>query len=263
MTSPEVKQIEKIAEIWDDLFDLTVYSDGRIEYRLGNLTDAGWYWDGKSEDKMFLLYLARLSCATGGVKEDWIRKYQEEIESNPEAKRVVERIFNDEKGDPDALEGVVYNLAGDNRCFRFGECYWDPTNDEYMLYDYVSETPFIKEWVESKNDSSAAEDILDECIKDFSLPGLDDYSIDEVYDRALNELIDVVKEQIASYKTPVDFVENWCRDRDSLIEEAGGTLEAAAWDLIDEIMRKNEEEIISFLDENYEAKRSNIIDKEE
>jgi len=257
MASSEVKQIEKIAEIWDDLFGLTVYSDGRIKYRLGNLTDAGWYWDGKSEDKMFLLYLARLSCATGGIKEDWIRKYQEKIESNPEVKKIVERIFNDEKEDPDALEGVVYNLAGDNRCFRFGECYWDPTNDEYMLYDYIMGTPFIEEWVESKDNSSVAEDTVREYIENFSLPGLDDYSIDEVYDRALNELIDVVKEQIASYKTPVDFVENWCRDRDSLIEEAGGTLEATAWDLIDELMRKNEEEIISFLDEKYEMTISN------
>ena len=34
--------------------------DGELHYSLGNLTDAGWFWDATEADEMFLLFLYRL-----------------------------------------------------------------------------------------------------------------------------------------------------------------------------------------------------------
>jgi hypothetical protein len=104
----------------------------KMKLSLGNLSDAGWYWDGKEED--FTGFLIRLNSSQ--EKQKFLNDLKEK---NVPFDRLKPFLINSaEKGDG------LYELSGDNARWHFGEGSEEDIDE--LLYDTEEElTPAQKD----------------------------------------------------------------------------------------------------------------------
>ena len=132
-------------QIKDSQYDLVIDKENQnIEFTLGNLSDAGWYWSRTSEDDI-LLFFFRLYKST--VWDEFLSSLKEEAESNKEDwDWFIERIStpNDEM-----KRQFVYGYIGDNEY----KSYLSSAIDNYvdfldLPYDtdelYINDDEFYK-----------------------------------------------------------------------------------------------------------------------
>jgi ankyrin repeat protein len=80
------------------------------DFSLGNLSDAGWYWNSKFDEGTFLLFLFRVINSRISDAE------KSEIFNDPE----IAQMYQEAKSDPEQLKELVYGITGDNATWHFG-----------------------------------------------------------------------------------------------------------------------------------------------
>ena len=134
---PEEVDVEVVSDTWkvDENYWGLEATDGEItKVRLGNWSDAGWYWDGDGED--LLIFLFRLAKSRGELLEEFAESFP-----NPEFRRAIERTFNrllqeDSTGINSPLTSLAYAVTGDNAGWHFGE------NDRMISTDVDNELEY-------------------------------------------------------------------------------------------------------------------------
>lgn len=99
----------------------------KMKLSLGNLSDAGWYWDGDQND--FVGFMMRLNSST--EKEKFLNDLKENNVSFDRLKPFL--IKSAEKGDG------LYELSGDNSRWKFGQGKEEDI-DEYLSNDDITLT---------------------------------------------------------------------------------------------------------------------------
>lgn len=115
-----------------------VDEDCGIKLTLGNLSDAGWFWDG--DESSILGFFVRMGSMR--VKDEKDRAFKEMDKLNYHS---LKSVFFDALKEKDGL----YELSGDNALWHFGsggdgeqegvEAYLDEKVDEYMLNPIIDE----------------------------------------------------------------------------------------------------------------------------
>jgi hypothetical protein len=115
-------------------------------YKLGNWTDAGWYWDGNSGDGTFLLFLFRL------VHSKVLTEFKDTIVSYTWILRSMDAYLKQAVKDSEEREMLLYGILGDNVYFRFGGDESEPDTDyyidEYLIPVVVKDLKLTEEEVE-------------------------------------------------------------------------------------------------------------------
>lgn len=102
-------------------FSIEENGKGKYNLTLGNLSDAGWYWNGKEDEALgFMIRLAHSS-----IKEEFLQKAEKEGLSWDNFKPLLLKAAMKKDG--------LYELSGDNQMWHFGETYAD------SLYEAQSE----------------------------------------------------------------------------------------------------------------------------
>jgi len=107
----------------------------KIKLSLGNMTDAGWFWDGDKND--LADYFIRLKNSK--VRDEFIADANKNGLKLSDVK--AQLIKDIQKGDG------VYTISGDNRLWRFGE---GDEPDFDSAYDDIDRTPEEKEKIEDE-----------------------------------------------------------------------------------------------------------------
>jgi hypothetical protein len=109
------KEDMKMPRTWKDIdiqeknYGIKYIGNGHWELRLGNLTDAGWYWTG--DESSMLSFLARLDKST--VRDAFLRDMKHAGLSWNDIKSTLQRnVVRTEDG--------LYPLSGDNSAWEFG-----------------------------------------------------------------------------------------------------------------------------------------------
>lgn len=143
---------------------------GDIRVSLGNLSDAGWYWNGKRGD--LAGFLVRIDRSQ--VKDEFLTESKESGLTYPQIKADVVKQF--EKG-----EGI-YEVSGDNKRWHFGE-----TGDQD--WDYEKDTLV--------NDlgytSEQADKIIDDAQIEFSDADFDDFKKSSQFKDVQGKVVEVAK----------------------------------------------------------------------
>jgi len=106
-------------EVSGRYFSFRWESDGDIRLSLGNLTDAGWYWDGDGSDLAGFLW--RLAHSQTG--EEFIKQMNSEGLEYSDLKPMVLPMVDTD----------LYMYSGDNAMWRFGG---DEIDFIYLLEDF-------------------------------------------------------------------------------------------------------------------------------
>jgi hypothetical protein len=108
-------------------FSLERDSKGKYKFTLGNLSDAGWFWDGKPDEALgFLVRVGRSNFTPQFVKDAEENKF-----TLGEMKPVLEKALKKNDG--------LYEISGDNRVWKFGEGLDDAIDRESEVEHYVEE----------------------------------------------------------------------------------------------------------------------------
>ena len=94
-------------------FSLEENGKGKYNLTLGNMSNAGWYWNGKEDEALgFLIRLAH-----SDTKEEFLQKAEKEGVSWDDFKPLLLKAAKKKDG--------LYELSGDNQMWHFGETYAD------------------------------------------------------------------------------------------------------------------------------------------
>lgn len=107
-------------------------SNGTMEVRLGNMTNAGWYWNGNQSDLNGFLWRINRSS----VRDEFLQDIQKEGISFAEIKPVLLKSAG--KGDG------LYEMSGDNAVWKFGNA------EETIDYSYEFEEEGLTEEQQQK-----------------------------------------------------------------------------------------------------------------
>lgn len=108
------------------------YNGGNYKYSLGNLSDAGWFWNGTKGDNMMLLFLYRLVHS-----KVWTPELKKQL---VDFKGLAD-FYKKARTNNSELTELAYSVAGDNVTFGYGHGYWDMFEDEI---DYDKNVPTNK-----------------------------------------------------------------------------------------------------------------------
>jgi len=175
-----------------------------------HLRDFGWFWHGTDYvqkkgwgDEMLGLLLARL--AKSKASED----FRKDIQNSPaEVVSLLTRILGHVMKSDEGLYHIAYTLAGDNNCFKFGNCVWVPDYDDYLLSSFVfSDKEFAKmadvlDVDESRLRSWVAVEKGDELVS--SLNVIDDVFDDDVTQKSI---ADMLQKAIGTEPTVLGFMD--------------------------------------------------------
>lgn len=122
--------------------------DGKLKYSLGNLSDAGWFWNGTEDDNMFLLFLYRLKHSKINPKE------REEIFGFDN----IDEYYRKAKASENELWELAYAVTGDNVVWNFGYGWLESLHNqlgETLTEDKqesgeITENQSIYAWIEDK-----------------------------------------------------------------------------------------------------------------
>ena len=110
ITEMRVPRTLKRIDIQRKNYGIKYMGNGHWELRLGNLTDAGWFWEG--DEYSMLSFLARLDKST--VRDEFLRDIKDAGLSWDDIKSILQRnMIRSEDG--------LYPLSGDNRTWEFGD----------------------------------------------------------------------------------------------------------------------------------------------
>ena len=157
-----------------------------VYYRLGNWTDAGWHWDSIDCSDCLLLAFIRL-IGSGHGEKDFAEQFLDALKDEEDEDTLVAHINRAIK-DPGEIQELAYNLLGDNRCFKFGDCFWEVFGDdcfydpEWCVENYA---PYeILSWfgIEDISQLEWSDPIPIDVIKDHS-----EYTSDDQYEKDLRK----------------------------------------------------------------------------
>lgn len=114
--------------------------DGKYKFSLGNWSDAGWHWEGDSDDGMMLLFLYRLVNS---------RIWNADIKKELLAFEGLADFYKKIRNDDGELKELAYTVAGDNVTFHFGHGFWDMF-DDYEVDDVEAVEKEVKSAVAAK-----------------------------------------------------------------------------------------------------------------
>jgi len=167
-------------DLWKHNWSFQVDEKGKIKVSLGNLTDAGWYWDGDEND--LIGYLNRLR--TSDVKKEFLSEMRK---AGVPFSKLKEHLLKSAK----KADGL-YELSGDNRRWHFGE-------SSEMEYDELNERV---------QDGIIPEDKKDEVLDKFwDVYKSETYDFDKWSKGEKKDYIKNVTEAIKKSKTYEDFFE--------------------------------------------------------
>jgi len=110
ITEMRVPRTLKRIDIQRKNYGIKYTGNGHWELRLGNLTDAGWYWTG--DESSMLSFLARLDKSA--VRDEFLRDMKGAGLSWNDIKSILlKNVTRTEDG--------LYPLSGDNRTWEFGD----------------------------------------------------------------------------------------------------------------------------------------------
>ncbi len=120
-------------------FSIEENGKGKYNLTLGNLSDAGWYWNGKEDQALgFMIRLAR-----SGIKEEFLQKAEKEGLSWNNFKPLLLKAAMKKDG--------LYELSGDNQMWHFGETYADSLSEAQSEYQReLEENGWTKEDAEKE-----------------------------------------------------------------------------------------------------------------
>jgi hypothetical protein len=109
ITETKLPRTQRYIDIQEKNYGIKYMGNGHWELRLGNLTDAGWYWTG--DESSMLSFLARLDKST--VRDEFLRDMKGAGLSWNDIKSILQRnMIRTEDG--------LYSLSGDNSAWEFG-----------------------------------------------------------------------------------------------------------------------------------------------
>lgn len=140
----------------------------QYKFTLGNWTDAGWHWDGKTADALGFL----IRIANSKIDEDFIKDAEESKLTLKEMKPVLKKALSKYDG--------LYELSGDNNVWHFGNSF-----DE-IIY----EPDEVKAYVEAGYSEETAKEIVEEKLSNVDI----DYDkfkkqYKEVYKKEMDEIL--------------------------------------------------------------------------
>lgn len=108
---------------------------GIMEVSLGNMTDAGWYWNGDQNDLNGFLF--RLNHSR--VKDEFLEDVEKENVTFAEIKPQLSKSVNKD-------DGGFYELSGDNNIWKFGNDSFDVEDSSLFDEENLNEEQKNKVW---------------------------------------------------------------------------------------------------------------------
>ena len=94
----------------------------KYKFRLGNLSDAGWYWSGKEDEALgFMIRISKSREAN-----NFLQMAEKEGISWAEFQPILLKAAKNKNG--------LYELSGDNQMWHFGETYADSLSEAQSEY---------------------------------------------------------------------------------------------------------------------------------
>jgi len=104
---------------------------GKYKLTLGNLSDAGWFWDGNQNDLGG--FIVRMSDSK--VKDDFLKDLKDSDVQLSDMKEAITKSIKKKNG--------LYEISGDNRVWKFGEDFSESEVEEQL--DAIAENEVFTE----------------------------------------------------------------------------------------------------------------------